>query len=149
MVTISGKASEEHIEAFLAGQPEPKRSDLRQLHAHMLAEYPGATLRFDDGLNEDGKVVTNPSIGYGDRVMKYADGSTATFFRVGLSSNSTGMSVYVMGLADQTHLKRRYGPSIGKATVTGYCIRFRRSSAIDMAVLQQAIRDGMENRSAE
>jgi len=35
------------------------------------------------------------------------------------------------------------GQSIGKASVTGYCIRFKRLSDINVHALQAAIRDGM------
>ena len=133
----------ERVEAYLAGQPEPKQSDLRQLHARMLAEFAGCRLWFDDGTNAEGKVVTNPSIGYGDYLITYADGSSREFHRIGLSANSTGISVYVLGLDDKTHLARTYGSTIGKASVTGYCIKFRRLSVIDADVLMAAVHDGM------
>lgn len=133
----------QRVEAYLASQPEPKQSDLRQLHAGMLVEFPACRLWFTDGTNEDGKVVANPNIGYGVHTLTYADGSSREFFRVGLSANTTGISVYVLGLDDKTYLARTYGASIGKATVTGYCITFRRLSAINADALQAAIRDGM------
>jgi hypothetical protein len=133
----------EQVEAHLASQPEPKQTDLRRIHAHVVAEYPGCRLWFTDGTNAVGKVVANPNIGYGAYTITYADGSTREFYRIGLSANTTGISVYVLGLDDKTYLARTYGASIGKATVTGYCIRFRRLSLIDAETLQAAIRHGM------
>lgn len=131
------------VETYLASQPEPKVADLRGLHAHMLAEFPGSRLWFNDGTNEDGKVVANPTIGYGQYTITYADGSAREFFRIGLSANATGISVYVLGLADKTYLSRTYGASIGKASVTGYCIKFRRLAVINAEALHAAIRHGM------
>ena len=131
------------VEAYLASQAEPRQTDLRQLHAHMLAEFPECRLWFNDGTNEDGKVVANPNIGYGVYTISYANGSSREFYRIGLSANTTGISVYVLGLDDKTFLARTYGASIGKATITGYCIKFRRLSAINDDALQAAIRDGM------
>ena len=131
----------EQVEAYLASQPEPRQSDLRRIHADVLAQFPECRLWFNDGKNEDGKVVANPNIGYGQYTISYADGSTREFYRIGLSANTTGISVYVLGLDDKTYLKRTIGASIGKATVTGYCIKFRRLDAIDSAVLQRVIRD--------
>ena len=133
----------EQVEAHLASQPEPKQTDLRRIHARVLAEFPECRMWFSDGTNEAGKVVSNPNIGYGAYTITYADGSTREFYRIGLSANTTGISVYVLGLDDKTYLARTYGASIGKASVTGYCIRFRRLSAIDADVLQAAIRHGM------
>lgn len=133
----------QQVEAYLAGQPEPKQTELRELHARMLAEFPACRLWFIDGSDEHGRVVANPNIGYGVRTITYADGSSREFYRIGLSANTTGISVYVLGLADKTYLARTYADSIGKASVTGYCIKFRRLSAVDADALQAAIRDGM------
>ena len=91
----------EQVEAYLASQPEPKQADLRRLHAHILAEYPGCRLWFTDGTNADGKVVANPNIGYGACTITYADGSSREFYRIGLSASTAGISVYVLGLDDK------------------------------------------------
>jgi hypothetical protein len=133
----------ERVEAYLASQPEPKQADLRQVHARILADFPECRLWFSDGTNESGKVVSNPNIGYGVYTITYADGSSREFYRIGLSANTTGISVYVLGLDDKTFLARTYGASIGKASVTGYCIKFRRLSVINVDALQAAIRHGM------
>ncbi len=133
----------QRVEAYLASQPEPKQTDLRQLHTQVVADFPDCRLWFSDGTNEDGKVVSNPNIGYGFYTIAYADGSSRDFYRIGLSANTTGISVYVLGLEDKTYLARTYGPSIGKASVTGYCIRFKRLSDINPDVLLDAIRHGL------
>jgi Domain of unknown function (DU1801) len=133
----------DQVEDFLARQPEPKQADLRQLHAHMLASFPECRLWFNDGLNADGKVVANPNIGYGAYTITYADGSSREFYRIGVSANTTGISVYVLGLDDKTYLTRTYGASIGKASVTGYCIKFKRLAVINADALKAAIRHGM------
>ena len=133
----------ERVEAFLASQPEPKQTDLRQLHERILADFPECRLWFNDGTNEVGKVVANPNIGYGVYTINYADGSSREFYRIGLSGNTTGISVYVLGLDDKTYLARAYGASSGKASVTGYCIKFKRLAVINAEVLQAAIHHGM------
>lgn len=138
----------EQVEAYLASQPGPRQADLRRLHAHILAEFPGCRLWFTDGTNADGKVVANPNIGYGACSITYADGSSREFYRIGLSANTTGISVYVLGLDDKTYLARAYGGSIGKASVTGYCIKFRHLAVINVDVLQAAIQYGMSVHQA-
>lgn len=135
---------QQQIENYLAGPPEPKQSDMRALHALALETSPGCRLWFSDGKNIEGKVVSNPNIGYGAYTIKYADGSTKEFFRIGLSANTSGISVYVMGLADKTYLAKTFGASIGKASVTGYCIKFKAVKDIDVGVLQSAMRSGFE-----
>ncbi|MBI5706711.1 MAG: DUF1801 domain-containing protein [Armatimonadetes bacterium] len=138
---------EEQIEAYLASQPEPKQSDMRALHQLTLETSPGCRLWFSDGKNSEGKVVSNPNIGYGAYTIRYADGTTKEFFRIGLSANTSGISVYVMGLADKTTLATTFGKTIGKASVTGYCIKFKAVKDIDVDVLQAAIRFGFDAES--
>jgi len=135
---------EDQIQAFLSDQPESKRSELIALDALIRQTSPECKLWFLDGKNEEGKVIANPSIGYGGYVIKYADGSSREFYRIGLSANTSGISVYVLGLADKDHLKREYGDRIGKATVTGYCIRFKSIKQIDLETLRQAIQFGFD-----
>lgn len=131
-------------QAYINSQAEPKRGDLEALHTAILRIMPRCKLWFLDGKNAEGKVVSNPNIGYGTQQMKYADGTTKEFYRIGLSANTGGISVYIMGVADKTYLARRYGAKIGKASVTGYCIKFKALKDIDMKTLEAAIKFGAE-----
>ena len=132
------------IDAYLQGQEEKKRPDMSALHRHILALIPEARRWFLDGRDESGKIVSNPSIGYGQYNIRYANGSTKAFYRVGLSGHTTGISVYIMGLNDKTYLPRTLGPSIGKAKVTGYCIKFKRLADIHLEAIDGAIRYATE-----
>jgi len=134
----------EQIEEYIARQPEPKQRDMRALHELALQASPGCRLWFEDGKNSEGKVVANPNIGYGFYTIKYADGTTRDFFQIGLSANTAGISVYILGLEDKTYLAETFGKTIGKASVTGYCIKFKANKDIDLDVLQAAIRYGFE-----
>jgi hypothetical protein len=130
------------ISDYLAAQAERKRGEMQALHDTILKLMPDCKLWFLDGRDENGRTVSNPNIGYGQRTMTYADGRTRDFYQVGLSANTSGISVYIMGLDDKTYLARTYGSEIGKATVTGYCIKFSTLRNINLAVLEAAIRDG-------
>jgi hypothetical protein len=137
----------EQIQKYLASQPEPKRSDMRALHRVILQVMPACKLWFLDGKDSAGKTVSNPNIGYGSYTMKYADGTTREFYRIGLSANKTGISVYIMGIEDKKYLSQVYGKEIGKASVTGYCIRFKTLKDINLEILQAAIRFGFEGQN--
>ena len=136
------------ITEYLAAQPERKRGDMQALHEMMLRLMPGCRLWFLDGKDEEGRTVSNPNIGYGLRTITYADGRTREFYQVGLSANTSGISVYIMGLEDRTYLAKTWGGTLGKATVTGYCIKFKSQRDIDLAVLEAAIREGITQASA-
>ena len=138
----------EQIKDYIASQPEPKRGEMQALHDMILKVSPASKLWFLDGKNTEGKIVSNPNIGYGSFTMKYTDGSTREFYQIGLSANSTGISVYIMGIEDKKYLAKTYGKTLGKASVTGYCIRFKTLKTIDTDVLDAAIRFGLENSYA-
>ena len=134
----------EQIKDYIASQPEPKRGEMQALHDMILQVSPASKLWFLDGKNTEGKIVSNPNIGYGSFTMKYTDGSTREFYQIGLSANSTGISVYIMGIEDKKYLAKTYGKTLGKASVTGYCIRFKTIKDINIDILQAAIRYGLE-----
>ncbi len=134
---------QEQIKAYITSQPEPKRSDMQALHQRTLQILPGCKLWFDNGKNSENKTVSNPTIGYGSQILKYADGTTRDFFRIGLSANKTGISVYLIGIKDKTYLAKTYGKTLGKASVTGYCIKFKTLKDINIDILEAAIRYGV------
>ena len=138
----------EQIEAYIATQPEPKRNDMQALHGIMLALKPACKLWFLDGKDENGRTVSNPNIGYGLQSRRYADGKTKEFYQIGISANTTGISVYILGIEDKKYLAETYGKKLGKASVTGYCIKFKTLKDINNDILQAAIRDGMEQTSS-
>ena len=100
------------------------------------------------GKDGNGKVVSNPNIGYGDRTLRQAGGKTREFYQIGTSANTSGISVYVMGLKDRKALAEKFGGRIGKARVTGYCIRFKALKDIDVDVLVDAMRHGIGQAAA-
>jgi hypothetical protein len=134
---------QEQIKKYIDSQPEPKRADIEVLHKRILQALPKCKLWFLDGKDDKGKIVSNPNIGYGLQKIKYADGKTKEFYQIGISANTTGISVYIMGIEDKKHLTETYGKTLGKATVTGYCIKFKTLKDINIDTLEAAIRDGV------
>jgi len=142
-------STQEQIRKYIAAQPEPKNSEMQQLHHLILAMMPTCKLWFLDGKDEKGKTVSNPNIGYGSQTTQYANGKTREFYQIGISANTTGISVYIMGLKDKKHLAHAFGKELGKATVTGYCIKFKTLSDIKIDALKAAIRYGIEQTSVQ
>ena len=132
------------IKAYISSHPEPKRSDMQALHRIILELRPACKLWFLDGKNSENKTVSNPNIGYGLQTIKYADGKTREFYQIGISANTTGISVYILGIEDKKFLARTYGKELGKASVTGYCIRFKTLKDINVEILEAAIRNRVE-----
>src|SRR5271167_2819805 len=92
---------QKQITEYIAAPPEPKRSEMQELHGIILTLMPTCKLWFLDGRDEKGKTVSNPNIGYGSQTIKYANGKTKEFYQIGVSANTTGISVYIMGIDDK------------------------------------------------
>jgi hypothetical protein len=133
---------QKQIEEYIQGQAEPKRSEMQKLHSLIPEIMPACRLWFLDGKDDKGKIVSNPNIGYGIQTIQYADGKTREFYQIGISANKTGISVYILGIKDKSYLKSTYGDKLGKASVTGYCIKFKSLKDINLETLEAAISFG-------
>lgn len=140
---------EEQIEDYIAGQAAPKSDDMRALHRLILAIAPECRLWFLDGKDDEGKTVSNPNIGYGFQTMDYSNGKSREFYQIGISANTTGISIYIIGIEDKKFLSRAYGERLGKASVTGYCIKFKSLKDLNMETVEDMIRFGFEARDGK
>ncbi|HEX4197020.1 MAG TPA: hypothetical protein VHZ26_06220 [Caulobacteraceae bacterium] len=139
---------QEQIDEYIASQAQSKRESLQILHKMMLRISPDCKLWYLDGRNAEGKIISNPNIGYGVQAKRYADGETREFYRIGISANTTGISVYVMGIDDKKYLSKAYGQRLGKATVTGYCVKFRNLGDVNLDVIEEMVANHMGGASA-
>ena len=140
---------QKQIKEYIAAQPGPKRSEIQELHGMILALMPACKLWFLDGKDEKGKIVSNPNIGYGSQTIEYANGKTREFYQIGVSANTTGISVYIMGIENKKYLAQAFGRDLGKASVTGYCIKFKTLADIKVDVLKTAIQFGIGQTSIQ
>ena len=132
------------IEQFISQQAESKQQDLLTLHKLMSNILPTGKLWMEDGKNEEGKVVSNPTIGYGQQTMLLAKGKSREMFQIGISANTSGISIYLIGIRNKLDLAQEFGSKLGKAKITGYCIKFKQLADLDLSVLEKAIRLGIQ-----
>jgi len=137
------------IQEYIANQPEPKRSEMQELHSIILELMPKCRLWFLDGKDEKGKIVSNPNIGYGFHTTEHANGKTRDFYQIGLSANTAGISIYILGIEDKKYLAQNYGKELGKASVTGYCIKFKTLKYININVLKSAMQYGIKQTGTQ
>ncbi|MBK7809478.1 MAG: DUF1801 domain-containing protein [Saprospiraceae bacterium] len=133
----------EQIKAYFDSLSESKGREIQELHRFILEILPNVKLWFLDGKDDTGKIVSNPNVGYGHRTIRYADGKTKEFYQIGISANTSGISVYILGIEDKNYLAHTFGKELGKASVTGYCIKFKTLKDINMATLKEALLYGV------
>jgi len=138
---------EEEIKQYIISLGAPKSLEMQKLHIFIQEIMPDCQLWFLDGKDANEKIVSNPNIGYGLYTIHYANGKSRDFYQIGLSANTSGISVYIMGIDDKTYLVQNFGQEIGKASVTGYCIKFKALKDINLKILEAAIRYGITTTS--
>jgi hypothetical protein len=74
---------------------------------------------------------------------------TSEFCQIGISANTTGISVYIMGVTDKKYLAQKFGRELGKARVTGYCIKCKTLADIKIDRLKAAIQYGIEQTNIQ
>ena len=89
------------INNYINSLDQPKQNEIKVLHHLFLELFAAEKLWFLDGKNETGKIVSNPNIGYGVTQIDYTNGTSKAFYKIGLSGNTAGISVYIMGLKDK------------------------------------------------
>jgi hypothetical protein len=136
--------TEGQIQEFILQLELVKQQDLISLHELMRSILPSGKLWMEDGKNEAGKVVTNPTIGYGQQTMLLAKGKSREMFQIGISANKSGISIYLIGIRNKLDLAQQFGHKLGKAKVSGYCVKFKQLSDVNMTVLEEAIRLGIQ-----
>jgi hypothetical protein len=135
------------IKKNINSQPEPKQSEMQELHKLILELMPKCKQWYFHGKNENGKQVAHPTIGYGNYIITYKDGSTREFFRIGLLANPTGLAVHIMGIEDKKFLANTYGKTIGKAKVGSYAIAFKSIKDINLETLKKAIKNRVKTKN--
>ena len=137
------------IKNYIESLPESKQTEMLELHQLIHATFPKRKLWYEDGKDNTGKTISNPNIGYGSYEIKYANGKSREFYQVGICANQTGISVYILGIKDKTLLSRTFGKEIGKAKLTGYCIKFKSLNDINRDILLKAVKFGLEATMSE
>jgi len=90
--------TERQILQFISLQKDDTRQDLLFLHEFMRSILPTGKLWMEDGKNEEGKVVTNPTIGYGQQTLSLAKGKSREMFQIGVAKTKSGFSIYLLGI---------------------------------------------------
>ncbi len=118
---------------FFAVLPETKRADALVLDA-LFREASGFVPR-----------MWGPSIiGYGRYHYRYATGREGDFLATGFAPRAHGFSVYIMpGYGDFGEILAR----IGKHKAGKSCLEIRKLADIDMKVLHELVRAGLERLS--
>jgi hypothetical protein len=81
-------------------------------------------------------------LAYGHCRLKYAGGREADWFRIGVASNASYISLYVSATDSKGPVADRYKEALPKANIGKCCVRFKRLSDLDPAALKKMLSEG-------
>jgi hypothetical protein len=81
-------------------------------------------------------------LAYGHWHYKSASGREGDWFRIGVASNKNYVSLYVCASDGKCYVAERFKKALPKANVGKCCVRFKRLSDLDEAVVAKLIREG-------
>lgn len=114
---------------YLASLPEPRRGEIRKLHAIIRKTAP-----------ELKPFLVHGMLGYGPHHYRYASGHEGDTGIVCLASQKHHIGLYLFGCEDEISLAKKYGPNLGKVKIGVGCIRFKKLTDIDLAAFEKIIR---------
>ncbi len=114
-------------EEYVAQVEEPKRSEINQLRSLIQEVLP-----------EFEPCMISGFIGFGQFHYK-GKSCEGEWFRVGLSANKTGISIYICAGDANGYFPEQARDRIGKASVGRSCIRFKKLSDINMDVIRELL----------
>ncbi|MBI5689844.1 MAG: DUF1801 domain-containing protein [Verrucomicrobia bacterium] len=118
--------------AYLAALSEPRRSELKTLHAAIRRTAP----RLKPHVAYAGTMI-----GYGPYHYKYASGREGDCPIVAISSRAQYISLYVLGHRGGKSLAEAAKARLGKVSVGKACIRFKKLTDLNLEVALELVRE--------
>jgi|HubBroStandDraft_6_1064221.scaffolds.fasta_scaffold02441_2 hypothetical protein len=115
---------------YIAKLKEPRKSEVAALDNLIRKLAPGLAPFVHIGI-----------LAYGPWHYKYASGREGDWFRIGVASNQSYISLYVCANDGKTYVAEKFKKALPKAKIGKSCVRFKRLSDLDEAALARLIRE--------
>ena len=115
---------------YIEKLPEPRRSELRQLHRLITKTAPKLKPQ-----------MWGEMIGYGSYHYRYATGREGDWFVIGLSSRRNYISFYGCLSDGRQYIAEKHKKELPKASIGRSCIRFKKLADVDLGVLARIIKE--------
>jgi hypothetical protein len=118
---------------YIAKLKEPRKSDIAALDKLIRKVAPELEPFIQIGM-----------LAYGRWHYKSASGREGDWFRFGVASNASYISLYVSAMDGKgCYVAERFKKALPKANIGKCCVRFKRFSDLDEAALTKLIREGV------
>jgi hypothetical protein len=122
-------ADEMTPEQYIGGLEDSRKADIGRLHERIRQVAPEVRSYVDRGM-----------LAYGRYAYRYATGREGDWFVLGLASNKEYISLYAPTLTLEPYVARLPNANLGRG-----CIRFKRVDDVDLAVIDEVVRESAAN----
>jgi Domain of unknown function (DU1801) len=109
---------------------EPRRTDVARLHRLIRKTVPELKPFIGAGM-----------LAYGPFHFKYPSGREGDWFRVGVASNKSYISLYACAADAKGYVAERYKKQLPRASIGKSCVRFKKLADVDEETLQALLRE--------
>ncbi len=120
-------------EEYIAAVGERRRADIAALHQLIRQHAPELKPFIHIGI-----------LAYGPYRYKYPSGREGDWFRIGIASNASYISLYITAMDENGYVAERFKDTLGKANVGKSCVRFKHLGDLDEEALVKLIKAGAE-----
>ncbi len=125
---MKGHSDAKTPEAYIAEVEEGRRQDVQRLHDLIREVSPELEPTMEFGI-----------LGYGKYHYKYASGREGEWMKVGIANNKRYISLYCCAADENGYVAEGFKERLPKASIGKSCVRFKRLSDLDEAVLRELI----------
>ena len=115
---------------YIAKLAEPRKSEIAKIDKLIRSTVP--KLR---------PTVMAGMLGYGPYHYKYPSGREGDWFKIGLASNKSYISLYACAADGRGYVAERYRERLPKASIGKSCVRFKTLEELDVSTLKQLLKE--------
>lgn len=115
---------------YIARVEEKRRPDIQRLHELIREVVPELEPTMEFGM-----------LGYGKMHYRYASGREGDWVKIGIANNKQYISLYCCAADERGYVAERYRERLPRANIGKSCVRFKRLTDLDEAVLRALIQD--------
>lgn len=127
---MKGQLNAETPEDYIAQLDEPRRSQIAALHALIRKTVPRLKPFIQSGM-----------LAYGPFHYRYASGREGDWFRIGVASNKSYISLYACAADERGYVAERYKKKLPRASIGKSCVRFKKLEDLDQAALKALLKE--------
>jgi uncharacterized protein YdhG (YjbR/CyaY superfamily) len=127
---MHGHSDAETPAEYIAAVEEDRRADIQRLHELVRSVAPELEPTMEFGM-----------LGYGKFHYRYKSGREGDWMKLGIANNKRYISFYCCAADERGYVAERYRDRLPKADIGKSCVRFKRLSELDEAVVRELIRE--------